>query len=114
MTNFTWEDLESFCNDLSNWIVELDLVEEIQKAHPVSPFPLKPNREADDLDDGLDLLLYLTLWMCLKANTKAPAYLESRIIMVPKTKGPWKEMYAKLCAKINKKENIDEIWNLAG
>lgn len=114
MTNFSWQDLESFCNDLSNWIVELDLVGELQKAHPRGDFPLKPDPKVDDLDEGLDLLLYLTLWMCLKANTKAPSYLESRIIMFPKTKGPWKEMYAKMCAKIDRKEIVDDMWNLAG
>lgn len=117
MTNFTWEDLESFCNDLSDWIVKLDLCEELQKASPRSSFPLKPDEKDDTIDEGLDVLLYLTLWMCLKANTKAPPHLESRIFLAPNTRGPWKKLYAKLCLALDEKQKvskIEDIWHLAG
>jgi hypothetical protein len=114
---FTWEDIQSFCDDLSAWIIETNTQEELEKACPKATFPLKANIEKDDIQDDLDALVYLTVWVCLKINSKAPPHLESRIIFAPKLKGPWKYLYSKLCNKIDKidnKENIDDIWNLAG
>lgn len=111
---FTWDDLQSFCDDLSNWIIELDFVGEMEKAFPKGEFPLKANPKEDNLEQGLDVLLYLTLWMCIKANTKAPSHLESRIILSPKTNGPWKELYARLCSKMDQQITIKEIYDLAG
>jgi hypothetical protein len=110
---FSWQDLQSFADDLSAWIIELDLVDELQKAHPRGIFPLKADPELDDAAEDLDVLIFLTLWMCLKAKTKAPPHLESRIIFSPNTVGPWKQLYVRLCARIEQKEEVLDIWNLA-
>ncbi len=106
------EDLQSYCDDLSSWITELDLVGELQKAHPKGQFPLVVDSE-DDLEEGLDVLFYLTLWMCIKSNLRAPPYLESRIILSGKIRGPWKQLYSKLCLKWDQGIKVDEIWDLA-
>ena len=111
---FDLKDLESFCVDLSNWIVELDLAEELQKASPKATFPLSVDPNVDTVEEGLDVLLYLTVWMCLKANKKAPPHLESRILLSPKTKGPWKQLYSKLCDALSQKEKLSDLWDLAG
>ena len=122
---FNWDDLQAFCDDLSNWIVELDLVEELEKAAPAAEFPLKADPKEDDLQDGLDTLVYLTVWMCLKAQTKAPPHLESRILLCGELKGPWKLMYSRLCSRLINNElpsvptrqasilDMIDIWNLA-
>lgn len=117
---FTWQDLQSFCDDLSQWIIETNTQEELAKAAPRATFPLKADPEQDDIQDGLDVLVYLTLWVCLKVKSKAPPHLESRILLAPALKGPWKQLYSKWCAKIDGKEpdsqinQLEDIWNLAG
>lgn len=107
------KDLEAFCEDLSNWIVELDMVDELKKANPKASFPLKVDPAVDEFDEGLDVLFYLTLWMCLASNSKAPPHLEARFFLFPKTKGPWKQLYSKLCQKLVQKKKISDLWELA-
>lgn len=94
---FKLEDVQSFCDDLSAWIIKLNCVDELEKAFPRGEFPLKADK--DDLEDGLDILIYLTVWMCLKNKIKAPDHLESRIFFA-KTKGPWQEIYLKFINKM--------------
>jgi hypothetical protein len=86
--------------------------DELQKAHPRGVFPLKV-AEDDDLVEGLDVLVYLTLWMSIKSNRRAPEHLESRIVLSGTLKGPWKQLYVKLCMKWNQGIKVDEIWDLA-
>lgn len=94
---FTWEDIQSFCDDLSAWIIQTNTQEELKSAAPKACFPLKADPKKDDIQEDLDVLVYLTLWVCLKMQTKAPAHIESRIILSPPTKGPWKQLYLKFC-----------------
>lgn len=110
---FSWDDLQSFCDDLSNWIIELGLEGEMKHSFPKGSFPLKAEKDLDDLENGLDVLIYLTLWMCLKTQQKAPSHLESRIVLSPKTKGPWQTLYFRFCEKLDKKIRIEELWDLA-
>jgi len=92
----TWEDLQSWCDDLSRWIVEIGEEAEVKKAWPTSPFPFVADRTKDDIDEDKDILAYLTVWMCCKRKTRAPHYLESRMLLTEKFKGPWQELYVKL------------------
>lgn len=116
-------DLQNFCDDLSKWITELGLEEELIKASPNATFPLTADKE--DEKDGFETLVYLTVWMCLKAGTKAPPHLESRIILPPRFEGPWKLIYSRLCGKIDEdsvpektqdKQMLEliDLWELAG
>ena len=54
--------------------------------------------------------------MCCKLKTPAPAYLESRLLLTEKFKGPWQELYVKLIHRF--KNNLDykdiDIFHLAG
>lgn len=113
MFTFTWEDIQSYCDDLSDWIIETNTQDELIHASPKATFPLKADPEQDDLQEDLDILVYLTLWVCLKLKTKAPDHLESRIMLAPALKGPWKLLYLRLCAKVQNNEHIQEIWDLA-
>lgn len=110
--NFSKEDLQSYCDDLSAWIIELGIQEELQKAYPNGKLPLKV-ADDDDLVEGLDFLVYLTLWMSIKSNRKAPPHLESRIVLSGTIRGPWKQIYSKLCLKWDQGIKVDEIWDLA-
>lgn len=110
------EDIQSYCDDLTAWIMELGLAGELEKAHPKSVLPLQADLE--DLDDSLDILFYLTLWMCLKSNKTAPPHIESRMMLCGNTRGPWKKLYSKLCIALEEKEvlnlNSEDFWGLAG
>jgi hypothetical protein len=94
--NFNRQDIQAFCDDLSSWITELGLVSELEKAFPKGKFPLEMS-EDDEIEESLDVLLYLTLWMCLKNKSKAPPHLEARMIFAGKTKGPWPRVYGNMC-----------------
>lgn len=117
---FNWDDLQSFCDDLSQWMIETNTQDELQKAAPKAVFPLKADPEQDDLQEGLDILVYLTLWVCLRVKSKAPQHIESRIMLSPPLKGPWKQLYSKWCAKMDGQKpdsqimQLESIWNLAG
>ena len=112
----TWEDIQSWCADLSNWIIEVGQEAEVRKAWPKSQFPLVANSSKDDIEEDKDILAYLTVWMCCKLKTPAPAYLESRLLLTEKFKGPWQELYVKLIHRF--KNNLDykdiDIFHLAG
>lgn len=100
--NFNRQDIQAFCDDLSSWITELGLVSELEVAFPKGKFPLEMS-EDDEIEESLDVLLYLTLWMCLKNKSKAPPQLDARFMFAGKTKGPWLQLYAKMC------RDIDEV-----
>jgi hypothetical protein len=84
----TKEDLQFFSDDVSAWIVELGLESELDFAAPHLSLPL----QLDDVEDGFSCLAYLIVWMCLKSKQRAPAHLESRLMML-KVSGPWVRMY---------------------
>jgi hypothetical protein len=107
---FNLNDLQSFCDDLSDWIIKLNCVDEIEKAYPRGEFPLKADE--NDLEDGWDVLIYLTVWMCLKNKIKAPSHLESRILLL-NTKGPWQKIYLKISNETVYGKEFSEIFNLA-
>lgn len=110
------EDLQSYCNDLSKWISELGLEDELKVAFPKGNFPLNVNDE-DELEEWADILVYLTLWMSIKANIRAPHYLESRMVFCDKVKGPWRQLYSKLLLKLeegSRVSSINDLWLLAG
>lgn len=102
---FTKQDLQAFCDDLSAWITKLDAVSELEKAYPAGKFPLEVSEE-DDPEESLDVLLYLTLWMCLMNKSKAPPQLEARFVFAGKTKGPWLQLYAKMCRQLDEQKPI--------
>jgi hypothetical protein len=119
---FDLKDIQSYCHDLSRWIEELGLVGELAKANPKATFPLTADEE--DIEGGWETLVYLTVWMCLQAKTKAPPHLESRILLCGNLKGPWKLMYSKCCCKLESKEvpnktlgftmlEMIDVWDLA-
>ena len=99
----TKEDLQFFSDDVSAWIVELGLESELDLAAPHLSLPLRVDGVGGrwsnklflqdyDLEDGFSCLAYLILWMCLKSKQRAPAHLESRLMML-KVSGPWVRMY---------------------
>lgn len=102
-----WDDIQSWCNDLSNWIVELGQEKEVKVAFPKGDFPLTVDKFNDEKEEAVDVLAYLTLWMCCKKKTRAPAHLESRILLVGKFKGPWQKLYLKVVQKFEANEDID-------
>jgi len=119
---FSLQDIQSYCDDLSEWIIELGLISELQNANPKADFPLVADE--DDIKDGWETLVYLTVWMCLKAKTKAPPHLESRILLCGNLEGPWKLIYSRLCSKLEFHEvpietsgntmlDMIDVWNLA-
>jgi len=111
----TWADLQSWCDDLSSWIIELGEEDEVRKAWPKGIFPLVVNQEKDEIDEDQDVLAYITVWMCCKLRTRAPANIEARMIFC-KFKGPWQEIYFKLIKRFE--NNLDfrdiDIFGLAG
>lgn len=121
---FDLKDIQNYCDDLSRWIEELGLVDELAKASPKAEFPLVADE--GDLEDGWETLVYLTIWMCLKAKTKAPPHLESRIFFCGNLKGPWKLIYSRACSKLDEQQvpsecvygksmlEMIDVWNLAG
>lgn len=117
----SWDDIQSFCDDLSQWMIETNTVDQIKIAHPRSDFPLKADPSIDDEQESWEILVYLTLWVCLKKKIKAPSHLESRILLSDNIKGPWVRLYVKLIETLKSKPNpepteytIESIWNLAG
>lgn len=113
----TWDDLQTWCHELSAWIIEMGEVGELKKAYPRGPFPLVADREQDDLEDSKDVLAYITLWMCCKRRTQAPTGLHNRIMLAEPFKGPWQRLYVKLIQALGEKKEpmeMAEIFNLAG
>lgn len=110
----TWEDLQSWCNDLSAWITELGEEDELKKAFPKGQFPLVADREKDELEEDKDVLAYLTVWMCCKRRTRAPSHLESRMILTDKFKGPWQTLYLELVRRFERNLEFTDIFDLAG
>jgi len=99
----TKEDLQFFSDDVSAWIVELGLESELDLAAPHLSLPLR----VDDVEDGFSCLAYLIVWMCLKSKQRAPAHLESRLMML-KVSGPWVRMYIQFL------QNSVNVFELAG
>lgn len=117
MNMFGWDDIQSFCDDLSKWMIETNTVDELKLAHPKGEFPLRADPKEDDEQTSWDTLCYLTLWICCKAKSKAPDCLESRILLSEKNlKGPWAKLYVKLMQRGFKdpEDKWFDIWNLAG
>lgn len=110
----TWEDLQNWCDELSAWITELGEVDELQKAFPKGQFPLVADREKDEPEEDRDVLAYLTLWMCLKRRTQAPAGLHSRILLGEPFKGPWQILYIRLLDALEKEIKFTDLFDLAG
>jgi hypothetical protein len=111
----TWEDVQSWCDDISAWIIEIGEEGEVRKAWPKGIFPLKADREKDDLDEDKDVLAYITVWVCCKIKKRAPAHLESRMLLLERFKGPWQEIYCKLIHRFE--NNLDykdiDVFSLA-
>lgn len=110
----TWEDLQSWCDELSAWITELGEVDELQKAFPKGKFPLVADREKDELEEDKDVLAYLTLWMCCKRRTKAPQGLHARMLLAGNFKGPWQMLYSRLTEALEYKKRFTDLFDLAG
>ena len=109
MKMLTREDIQSFCDEVSQWIVDLDALDELHKAIPNAQLPLKA--DLYDLDESIDVLGYLILWICCKHKTRAPAALETRIVLA-KFKGPWQVLYVRLMEKLEKNP-FQKIFDLA-
>lgn len=118
---FNLDDLQSWCDDLNKWIIELDCTEELILTGGKGEFPLKVDYENDDVEQGLNVLVYLTLWMCLKNNKKAPDHIHSRIVMASISE-PWQKIYFAFCDKLDGKNiheyrtkltQLQELWQLA-
>lgn len=109
-----WEDVQNFCDDLSNWIVEIDNVEEFKAAYPTGTFPLKADPQEDDMKQGWETLTYITLWNCCKKQIKAPHYIESRIFLERFDDCPWPKLYLKLKDRDFKdpEDKWYEVWKL--
>lgn len=103
----TWEDLQSWCDDLSSWIVELDELDELKKAFPKGQFPLVANRDKD-------VLAYLVVWMCCKRKMRAPPNIDSRMMLSESFKGPWQEIYSRLVQRLENNLTFRDIYDLAG
>ena len=105
------EDLQFFSDDVSAWIVELGLESELDLAAPHLSLPLRVDDvealRVDDVEDGFSCLAYLIVWMCLKSKQRAPAHLESRLMML-KLNGPWVQMYIQFL------QNSVNVFELAG
>lgn len=101
----TWEDIQSWCDELSAWIIEIGEEAEFMKAWPKGPFPLVANSIEDDIEEDKDILAYITVWMCCKRKERAPQHLESRMLLSEKFKGPWQELYVKLVQRFE--NNLD-------
>lgn len=112
----TWEDIQSWCDDLSAWIIEIGEEAEVRKAWPKGIFPLQANPRKDDIEEDKDVLAYITVWMCCKIGRRAPANLEARMLLSEKFKGPWQEIYAKLVHRFENKLDFKDIdiFSLAG
>lgn len=108
----TREDIQTWCDELNSWIVELGEEEEFKKAYPKDPFPLAADK--DDLEDSRDVLAYLTVWMCCKRRTQAPTGLHNRMILAEPFNGPWQKLYVKLIEALEKTKEIIDIFSLAG
>jgi len=116
----TWEDIHSYCKELSDWIVETNKVEEIKAAFPRATFPIVADESEDDIPDGLDTLFFLTLWVAASTQSPAPDAIESRIMFLKnETQSPWQQLYIKLREKLKDNKMVlppymeDWIWNLA-
>jgi len=105
----TWEDVRVWCDELSAWIIEIGEQEEFKVAHPAGPFPLYPDPEKDDLQDDVDILGYLTLWMTCKRGALPPPGLHNRMMLSDSFKGPWQEVYSKVAQKIEKEQEYKEL-----
>lgn len=101
----TWEDIQSWCDDLSAWIIKTGQEDEVRKAWPKGQFPLKANPRKDDIEEDKDVLAYITIWVCCKIKSRAPAGLEARMLLTEKFKGPWQEIYVKLAHRFE--NNLD-------
>jgi hypothetical protein len=110
----TWEDVRVWCEELSAWITELGEEEEFKVAEPGRTFPLTPDEEKDDLQDDIDVIGYLTLWMTCKSGKLPPTGLHNRMMLCDKFKGPWQKLYSRAVRKIeNKPTDIQGIFDLA-
>jgi len=105
----TKEDLQFFSDDVSAWIVELGLESELDLAAPHLSLPLcwPVQEQRSELEDGFSCLAYLIVWMCMKSKQRAPAHLESRLMML-KLNGPWVRMYIQFL------QNSVNVFELAG
>lgn len=105
----TWEDLQSWCDELSAWITELGEQEELKTAFPKGQFPLVADREKDELEEDKDVLAYLTLWICCKRRIQAPPGLHSRILLAGPFKGPWQTLYVELLKRWENHQDFNDI-----
>lgn len=108
-----WEDIDSWCDALNSWIIEIGEEEELAKALPKGQFPLKADPE-DDIENSKDILAYLTVWMCCKRRTPAPTGLHSRMILAGPFQGPWQRLYTGLLDRWERRREFGDIFNLAG
>lgn len=114
---FDWDDVQSFCDDLSKWIEETHTVDQLALAHPRSTFPLKADPAIDTIEESWGVLVYLTLWIACKTKSKAPPCLESRLFLSEKCiDGPWAKLYIKLMERgfTDPEEKWVDVFNLAG
>jgi hypothetical protein len=105
----TWEDLQSWCDDLSNWVVEIGQDEDVKRAWPKGPFPFVVDPAQDDIENCKDILSFMTVWVCCKLKTRAPSYLESRIILSERFRGPWQDVYCKLVQRLENNLDFTDI-----
>ena len=112
----TWEDLQSWCDDLSAWITELGEEGELEKAFPKGQFPLVASRDPADLQCDKNVLAYLTVWMCCKKGTPAPPAIHARMLLSDSFERPWQELYSKLVTRLEAKQDYQDIdiFSLAG
>jgi hypothetical protein len=104
----TKEMLLSFCDDLSNWMVELGDTD-LSQAAPHMKIPLRDHLFTDNVEEEWETLIYLTFWMCVKHHKKAPDHIESRIILLGK--GRWSSLYS---IYVRNQPISSNIWDLAG
>lgn len=108
----TDEMILSFCDDLSDWMLELGDTD-LTQAAPHMKVPLRNHVNLNDRENEWEQLFYLTFWMCLKHRTKAPDHIESRLMLTGK--GIWPNWYLKFVERLNKPSGILScMWDLAG
>lgn len=105
----TWEDLQSWCDDLCSWIVEIGEEAYVRKTWPKGIFPLVVDREKDEIEEDKDVLAYITVWMCCKRKVRAPGNLEARMILSERFRGPWQEVYCKLVHRLENNLDFTDI-----
>ena len=107
----TWEDVRVWCEEFSAWITEIGQEEEFKVAHPKADLPLTPDQEKEDLQDDIDILGYLTLWMTCKIRNLPPTGLHNRMILCDSfsAHSPWQGLYSRVVQKITDRQEYADI-----